>query len=133
MGTQPSYSDIPAYSSGEGCLINPDNSEEWPGTPPILTSQDGDFILPTGEKDAKQFLLNYDQVFLIGCPGSMFTNQDATLLYGQCKGGVYDMWLPGVEDKWVEESLGEYGMRLVPVTMATTDQHSVLMDCLTLM
>ena len=44
----------------------------------------------------------------------MFTNQDAILLYGQCKGGVYDMWLPGDEDKWVEESLGEYGCEHQP-------------------
>ena len=43
---QPTYSDISAQSkpsygilSSEGCLINPDSREEWPGTPPILTSQ----------------------------------------------------------------------------------------------
>jgi len=118
---QPTYSDIlaqskPSYGilSSEGCLINPDSREEWPGTPPILTSQAGDFILPIGEEGARQFLLTYDQVFLIGCPGSMFTNHDATLLYGQCKGGVYEMRLPDGGDPWVEESLGEYGCEHQP-------------------
>ena len=44
----------------------------------------------------------------------MFTNHDATLLYGQCKGGVYEMRLPDGGDPWVEESLGEYGCEHQP-------------------
>jgi len=104
-----------ARPNTESCIINPDDSGQWPGTPPIITNEVGDFLLPVGEEDAREFLLSYDQVFLLGCPGSQFSSHNTNLVFGQCKGGDnFALWTEESGDSWEEQGLSRYGCQHQP-------------------
>merc|ERR1711892_213352 len=106
---------VEARPNDENCIIDPDDAGQWPDKPPIITNEVGDFLLPTGEEDARQFLLSYDQVFILGCPGSEFNSKETSLVYGQCKGGdTFELWTEDFVDTWTEQGLGSFGCNHQP-------------------
>ena len=115
--------------SGEGagtCTVNLDDPSQWPGSnPPILldevesvgmlrsynlTLQSGDFILPQGDEASRQFVLNEDQIFILGCSGSEFLSDgSSTMKTGLCgSGGLL------VEDSDVGNSLADFQCKHQP-------------------
>jgi len=102
---------VQARSHIDNCIIDLDGGA-WPKDPPIITNELGDFILPIGEENDREFLLDYDQVFLLGCPGSQFATNigDTSAVFGQCKGGdKFDMWIPSTGESWTSYGLEDYG------------------------
>lgn len=100
--------------SGEGggtCTVNLDDPSQWPGSnPPILLDESGDFILPQGDEASRQFVLNEDQIFILGCSGSEFLSDgSSTMKTGLCgSGGLL------VEDSDVGNSLADFQCKHQP-------------------
>ena len=87
--------------SGEGCVINPDDSSSWPTWPPILTNQVGDFILPTGTENDRAITLEPDQLVMLSCGvNGSFSYQSASgPLHATCNGGdKLNVWGDGLEE-----------------------------------
>ena len=81
-----------------------------PGRSPSLvtgsnvTSQNGDFILPLGQGDSRQFVLEEDQIFILGCSGTQFASDGSTSMKtGLCLNGKLL-----VEDEDVGSSLADF-------------------------
>jgi hypothetical protein len=74
--------------------------------------------LPMTRYDALVYFLHISciyQVFLLGCPGSQFSSQETSLVFGQCKGGdSFDLWTEETGDSWAEHGLSRYGCEHQP-------------------
>ena len=73
------------------CKIDIDDERQWPGSnPPILLDQAGDFMLPRAEADTRQFVLESDQRFVLGCPGTAFPDS-SVMKEGRCVAGTFEV------------------------------------------
>ena len=87
-----------------------------PGRSPSLvtrsdvTSQTGDFILPLGQQDSRQFVLEEDQIFILGCSGTQFASDgSSSMKTGLCLSGKLV-----VEDEDVGSSLADFNCNRQP-------------------
>ena len=73
------------------CKIDIDDERQWPGSnPPIFLDQAGDFMLPKAEADTRQFVLESDQRFILGCPGTAFPD-NSVMKEGRCVAGTFEV------------------------------------------
>ena len=73
------------------CKIDLDDERQWPGSnPPIILDQAGDFLLPRAEADTRQFVLESDQKFVLGCPGTAFPDSSVKK-EGRCVAGTFEV------------------------------------------
>ena len=73
------------------CKIDIDDERQWPGSnPPIFLDQAGDFMLPQAEADTRQFVLESDQRFILGCPGTAFPDS-SVMKEGRCVAGTFEV------------------------------------------
>ena len=73
------------------CKIDIDDERQWPGSnPPIFLDQAGDFMLPQAEDDTRQFVLESDQRFILGCPGTAFPDS-SVMKEGRCVAGTFEV------------------------------------------
>lgn len=73
------------------CKIDIDDERQWPGSnPPIFLDQAGDFMLPKAEADTRQFVLESDQRFILGCPGTAFPDS-SVMKEGRCVAGTFEV------------------------------------------
>ena len=73
------------------CKIDIDDERQWPGSnPPIILDQAGDFLLPRAEADTRQFVLESDQRFVLGCPGTAFPDS-SVMKEGRCVAGTFEV------------------------------------------
>jgi len=104
-------------ATGGTCSINIDDPSQWPeSNPPIVLDQNGDFLLPLGEKDSRHFILEEDQIFILGCSGTEFTSDGSTSMKtGLCLAGGLK-----VEDEDVGSSLANFKCNHQPYYEANT-------------
>merc|ERR1711935_396980 len=78
-----------------------------------MTNLDGDLKIPEGDDDNRWFDISFDEVVMLGCPGSSFDNPSYSQgpIYARCKGGnSFVLWSQGEEvDSWEDTGLGDLG------------------------
>ena len=80
------------------CKIDIDDDRQWPGSnPPIILDQAGDFLLPENEGDTREFVLESDQRFILGCPGTAFPDT-SDRKEGRCVAGNIEVGGEAMED-----------------------------------
>ena len=73
-------------------------------------------LLPLGEKDSRHFILEEDQIFILGCSGTEFTSDGSTSMKtGLCLAGGLK-----VEDEDVGSSLANFKCNHQPYYEANT-------------
>ena len=58
------------------CVVDPDNEGHWPHWPPLVTTQEGDLLLPTGTDDNRMISMAEDEVVLLSCGAGGEFDQD---------------------------------------------------------
>jgi len=109
------------------CILDPDSRTDWSEEPPIMTHMNGDLVLPEGSANDRSFEIVYNQVVILGCPGSYFTefSVDDGPLYARCQGGdKFLVWETEEGDGWVE-----YGLGAMECNSQPDDTTSVVDTC----
>merc|ERR1719334_151697 len=63
-----------------------------------MTNLDGDLMIPEGTPGNRWFEIGFEQVVMLGCPGSSFTSSGLAQgpVYARCQGGKHFLvWLRG--------------------------------------
>lgn len=96
----PLYNVSLLQSEASDCSLDPDSYSAWPEWPPIMTDQQGDFLLPTGSDGSRDISIPHSSVVRLSCPGNEL-EQGGEELWARCEGGTgFTTWEKG---HWIKE------------------------------
>jgi len=129
LGILLAFATVVVPDSATKCKINPDNSDQWPQWPPILTNEVGDLILPVGDDDHREIDIDIDQVVLVSCGAAGEYDHETTWkdgpLYARCKGGHnFDVWTDQTGEEVDTLEFRDLGCREQPL-----DSNEIIGTC----